>query len=82
MQNRSILLFKKKVLLVIKQKIPKMNSVLKLQNLTNKLGKFINFRSSFHNSAKLNNTKYYPINDDVFGLNDDQKEVKFIYYDT
>ena len=81
MQNRSILLFKKKVLLVNKQKIPKMTSVLKLQNLTNKLGKFINFRSSFHNSAKLS-TKYYPINDDVFGLNDDQKEVKFIYYDT
>ena len=37
----------------------------------NKLNK--NF---FHSSATLNGTQFYPINDDVFGLNDDQKEVK------
>lgn len=39
-------------------------------------------RAAFHNTCKLNNTKYYPINDDVFGLNDDQKEVNFVCYNT
>jgi hypothetical protein len=31
----------------------------------------------FHTTGKLNGTQYYPINDDVFGLNEDQKQVSF-----
>ena len=54
-----------------------MNTLLKTLNWPNKVGIFVNFnRASFHNTAKLNSTKYYPINDDVFGLNEDQKEVE------
>ncbi len=53
-----------------------MNTLLKTLNLPKKVGTFVNFNKvSFHNTAKLNSTKYYPINDDVFGLNEDQKEV-------
>jgi hypothetical protein len=32
-----------------------------------------------HTSNKLNSTQYYPINDDVFGLNEEQKQVIFFY---
>ena len=54
-----------------------MNTLLKTLNRPNKVGTLVNLsRASFHNTAKLNSTKHYPINDDVFGLNEDQKEVE------
>lgn len=31
---------------------------------------------SFHASRPVNSTQYYPINDDVFNLTDEQKQVK------
>jgi hypothetical protein len=34
-----------------------------------------NLISLIHTSNKLNSTQYYPINDDVFGLNEEQKQV-------
>ncbi len=51
-----------------KQIVPKANSGLKLV-LTKALNK------SVHCSAALQSSQYYPINDDVFGLNEDQKQV-------
>lgn len=59
-----------------------MNSLLtksfKLINLNSiKLNKSL--ISLIHTSNKLNSTQYYPINDDVFGLNEEQKQVWYIY---
>lgn len=34
-----------------------------------------NKSKAFHTSNCLNSTQYYPINDDIFGLTNDQKEV-------
>ncbi len=31
---------------------------------------------TFHNSIVAKTTQFYPINDDVFGLSEDQKQVK------
>ena len=34
--------------------------------------------SPIHTSSSLNSSQFYPINDDVFGLNEDQKQVGHI----
>ena len=35
----------------------------------------LNIGNLFHTTSILNGTQHYPINDDVFGLNEDQKQV-------
>lgn len=32
--------------------------------------------ANIHSSASLASSKYYPINDDVFGLNEEQKQLR------
>jgi hypothetical protein len=49
---------------------------LKLYNSI-KLNKINLSISLLHTSNKLNGTQHYPINDDVFGLNEEQKQVCF-----
>ena len=34
----------------------------------------------FHSSSALRSTQFYPINDDVFGLNDEQKQLRQIVF--
>ncbi|CAF0922427.1 unnamed protein product [Brachionus calyciflorus] len=34
----------------------------------------------FHSSTTLKSTQFYPINDDVFGLNDEQKQLRQIVF--
>ena len=59
-----------------------MNSLIaKSLRLTNTLAAKLNVSNvaAFHAGRKLNSTKYYPINDDIFGLTDDQKEVRVFF---
>ncbi len=52
-----------------------MNSILKVSNILRSVGNKPLSGSLFHSSAKLNGSQYYPINDDVFGLTEEQKQV-------
>ncbi len=54
---------------LVKHFVPKTSSGLKLA-LTKALSK------SIHCSSAVLSSQYYPINDDVFGLTEDQKQVK------
>jgi hypothetical protein len=40
------------------------------------LATFRALNKPIHSSSSLNGTQYYPINDDVFGLTEDQKQVR------
>jgi hypothetical protein len=52
--------------------------MLKISNLLSSLKNFNKFNKNlFHTSLSVNGTQYYPINDEVFGLNEDQKQVIF-----
>jgi hypothetical protein len=52
---------------------------LKLRNATRSLIK--NFNNSFHTSRLLNaSSQYYPINDSIFNLTDEQKQVNSLKY--
>jgi len=52
---------------------------LKLRNATRSLIK--NLNNSFHTSRLLNaSSQYYPINDSIFNLTDEQKQVNSLKY--
>ena len=54
--------------------------MLKISNLLSSLKNFNKFNKNlFHTSLSVNGTQYYPINDEVFGLNEDQKQVIFFF---
>ena len=53
--------------------------MLKISNLLSSLKNLNKFNKNlFHTSLSVNGTQYYPINDEVFGLNEDQKQVYMI----
>ena len=46
--------------------------MLKISNLLSSLKNFNKFNKNlFHTSLSVNGTQYYPINDEVFGLNEE-----------
>ena len=52
--------------------------MLKISNLLSSLKNLNKFsKNLFHTILNVNGTQYYPINDEVFGLNEDQKQVLF-----
>lgn len=55
-----------------------MNSILKVSSVLRAASNKPLSTSLFHSSALLNGSQYYPINDDVFGLNEEQKQVRFL----
>ena len=55
-----------------------MNSILKVSNVLRAVGNKPLNSSLFHSSAPLNGSQFYPINDDVFGLSEEQKQVNFL----
>lgn len=42
-----------------------------------KFSPILSQRSQFHMTSPAKSTQYYPINDDMFQLTDEQKQVKF-----
>ena len=42
--------------------------------------KFFQANNRFHTTTLLSSSQYYPINDSVFGLTEEQKEVKFYIF--
>jgi len=58
-----------------------MNSILKVSNVLRAVGNKPLNSSLFHSSAPLNGSQFYPINDDVFGLSEEQKQLRKAVFD-
>ena len=53
-----------------------MNSIRKSLNVVSSLRHLRNTRALVHTSGSLRSSQYYEINDNVFGLNEDQKQLR------